>query len=90
MASYAPESLGHFPSHDKAFLVSYRLTARDICALLCNEEWIAREFRNAKLVFVDEFARTECGITFYTTLLSERFKFTYSRMRAICVNVQRK
>jgi hypothetical protein len=46
------------------------LTVQDIRALMNRDEWIAIESRNAQLAFIEQFAKTECGVTFHTTVLA--------------------
>jgi hypothetical protein len=65
------------------------LTAQNIRALMRNDEWIAIEYRNAQLVFIEQFAKIECSVTFDTAVLAELFKLTRSCMRAICAKAQR-
>jgi hypothetical protein len=50
----------------------------------------AIESRNAQLVFIGPFAKTECGVTFDSTVLAELFELTRSRLRAIRAKAQRK
>jgi hypothetical protein len=57
------------------------LTAQDIRALFRSEEWIAIESRKAQLVFVEEFAQKDCGVTIDTTCLAEIFEMSRSRVR---------
>jgi hypothetical protein len=66
------------------------LTAQDIRALMRNDEWIAIESRNTQLVLIEQFAKIECGVTFDTTVLTELFELTLSRVRTIWAKAQRK
>jgi hypothetical protein len=66
------------------------LTAQDVCAFMRNDEWIAIEFRNAQLAFIEQFAKIEFGGRFDPTVLAELFDLTSSRVRTIQANVQRK
>jgi hypothetical protein len=65
-------------------------TAQDIRALFRNEEWISIESRDAQLVFVEEFAQKDCGVTFDTICLTDLFELTRSRIRTICTRAQKK
>jgi hypothetical protein len=49
------------------------LTAQDIRTLMHNDEWIAIESRIAQLAFIEQFTKTECGVTFDATVLAELF-----------------
>jgi hypothetical protein len=66
------------------------ITGQDICALLRNDEWIAIESRNVQHVFIEQLAKTECGVTFDTTVLAKLFELTRSRVRAIRAKAQRR
>jgi hypothetical protein len=66
------------------------LTAQDIRALLRNDEWTSIEARNTQLVFLAEFAQTECGVMLDTACLADLFQLTCSRVRTIRAKAQRK
>jgi hypothetical protein len=65
------------------------LTAQDIRALFRNEEWIAIEWQNAQLVFVEEFTQRDYGVTFETACLAGLFELTRSRVRTIRAKTQK-
>jgi hypothetical protein len=64
-------------------LRSTRLSGQDIRALLRSESWNALDSRNAQLVFLQGFARTECGIPLDSGHLSDVFNLTRERVRKI-------
>jgi hypothetical protein len=64
-------------------LRSTRLLEQDIQALLRSESWNALDSRNAQLVFLEAFARTECGIPLDSGHLSEVFNLTREHVRKI-------
>jgi hypothetical protein len=49
------------------------LAPQDIDALMRNGEWIAIESGNAKIVLIEQFAKTQCGVA-----LIPQFSLTYS------------
>jgi hypothetical protein len=61
-------------------LRSPRLSGQAIRALLRSESWNALDSRNAQLVFLEEFARTECGIPLDSGHLSDPFNLTRERV----------
>jgi hypothetical protein len=57
------------------------LSAQDICALLRADEWCALESRNQQVVFLYDFARSECSISLPTAILiSGESGFTVSNV----------
>jgi hypothetical protein len=66
------------------------LMAHNIRPLFRNAEWITVESRNAQLVFVEEFARKDCGITFDILCLADVFELTRSRIRTIHAKAQKR
>jgi hypothetical protein len=66
------------------------LTAQDIRAVMRNNEWIPVESRNPQLMYIEQLAKTECGITFDTTVPAELFELTHFCVRAIRAKAQRK
>jgi hypothetical protein len=66
------------------------LTAQDIRAPMRNDEWITIEPRKAQLVLIEQFTKTECGVTFDSTVLAELFELARSRVREIRVMAERK
>jgi hypothetical protein len=65
------------------------LMPQDIRRLFRNDEWITIESRNTQLVFVEEFAQKDCGVTFDTTCLADVFELTRSRVRTIREKTQK-
>jgi hypothetical protein len=55
---------------------------------MLNNKWIAIESRNAQLVFIEQFAKTKCGVTIDITVFVALFELTRSRVRAIGVKAQ--
>jgi hypothetical protein len=55
-----------------------------------SHEWITVESRGVQLVFIEQFAKIECGVTFEATVLTELFEFTRSRVPAIRATAQGK
>jgi hypothetical protein len=66
------------------------LTVQDVHALFRNEEWIALEIRNAKLVFLKEFVETECGAAVNIASLADLFKLTRYRVHTVRVKTENK
>jgi hypothetical protein len=59
------------------------LSGQDLRALLRSEVWNALDSRNAQLVFLDEFARVECGKPLNSGHLADVFDLTRDRVRRV-------
>jgi hypothetical protein len=53
---------------------------QDISVLLRNRAWNALDFRNAQIVFLEEFTRNESGIQLGSGHLSDTFNLTCERV----------
>jgi hypothetical protein len=64
-----------------------QLTAQDISSLMRSEEWNAIESRYAQIVFLIEFAQTECDIALDNWILANIFQLTPHRVHEIRLKV---
>jgi predicted sulfurtransferase len=66
------------------------LTAQEIRTLMRDDKWIAIESRNAQLVFIEQFAKSERGVTLDAIRFAELFELIRFHLRAIRAKAQRK
>jgi hypothetical protein len=67
----------------EAQLASTNLSGQDVRALLRSDSWNAFDSRNSQLVFLHDFARTDCVIRLDTCHLADIFGLTRDRVRTV-------